>query len=132
MIENSTQTWEEGGVKVIIHKNTVMWLKMLDIQTRVGVKHMSDLTIKEIEDIYNKKMKSLTKQEIQGYKTWASDGFFCILSNLALKIIMHCGRSKAFKFRFKLRFKQQDIITTKEQSIITKLMTGFAKEEISP
>ena len=28
---------------------------MRDIQDKLGVKNMSDLTIKEIEDIYNKK-----------------------------------------------------------------------------
>ena len=61
---------------------------MHDIKTGLGAKDMSDLSMKEIDGIYIYK-KNLTKQEIQRYKTWASDGFVYFLSNLALKIIIH-------------------------------------------
>ena len=45
---------------------------------------------------------------------------------------MHCRVStpKAIEFRSKLGFKQHDIIMTKEQSILTKIMKVFAKEKI--
>ena len=44
---------------------------------------------------------------------------------------MHCRVStpKAIEFRSKLGFKQHDIIMTKEQSILTKIMKVFAKEK---
>ena len=46
-----------------------IWIKMQDIQTNLDAKNMSDLTIKEIEGIYNIKRKNLTRQEKGKYKT---------------------------------------------------------------
>ena len=44
---------------------------------------------------------------------------------------MHCRVStpKTIKFRSKQERKQHDIITTKEQSILTKIMKVFAKKK---
>ena len=91
---------------------------------------MSDLAIKEIEDIYNKKRNSITRQEKEKYKAWADDGFVYILSDLALKIIMDCRTPIVVEFRFKLGLSQDNIIMTKEQSVLTKIMKVFSKEEI--
>ena len=55
MVNITVETWKEAGVKVIMHKNVIKWLKMCDIQTGLGVKNMSDLEIKEIERIFGKK-----------------------------------------------------------------------------
>ena len=71
---------------------------MRDIQDKLGVKNMSDLTIKEIEDIYNKK-KDISKQEKEKCKARADDGFVYILSDLALKVIMDCRTTKPIQFR---------------------------------
>ena len=95
---------------------------------------MSDLTIREIKGIYNKKMKNLTKQEIQRYKTWANDEFVYILEELALKIIkVYKGlKEKTFNFRSKLGFKEYDIIMTKEKLVATEIIKSFSNEEVSP
>ena len=55
-----------------------------------------------------------------------------ILSDLALKIIKGYKGSeeKVFNFRSKLGFKQHDIIMNKEQSVTTKIIKLFGKEEI--
>ena len=45
-----------------------IWLKMCDIQTKLGVKSMSDLSIKEIEGIYNKKGKILQQKKNKNTK----------------------------------------------------------------
>ena len=48
---------------------------MHEIQVKLGVKNMSNLAIKEIEGIYNKKLNNITTQEKEKYKAWFEDGF---------------------------------------------------------
>ena len=38
---------------------------------------------------------------------------------------MDCRKTSAQKFRTRLGFKQYDIILTKEQSVLTKIMSSF-------
>ena len=134
MVKISAQTWKKSGIGMIIIKNEEnkleIWLKMIDIQIKLGVKNMSDLSIKEIEVIYNKKMKNTTTKEKQKYEAKATDGFVYILSDLALKIIMDCRSSTAIEFRSKLGFNQHDITLAKEQSVLRSIMDAFEGENI--
>ena len=41
---------------------------------------------------------------------------------LAIKLIMDCRTTSAHKFRARLGFKEDDVILTKEQSVLTKIM----------
>ena len=97
---------------------------MHDIQVELSVKKLSDLTIKEIEDIYNKKRNIITTQEKEKYKAWANDGFEYILSDLALKVIMDCRAPT------ELGFNRYDITLTKEQSVLRSLMDAFERENM--
>ena len=60
---------EKCGIKLMIIRNEKnkleIWLKIHDIQDKLGVKNMSDLVIKEIEGIYNEKRNNITTQEKQ-------------------------------------------------------------------
>ena len=103
---------------------------MHDTQVELGVKNMSDLKIKEIEGIYNKKRNNITTQEKEKYKARADDGFVYILSDLALKIIMDCRALTATEFRSKLGHNQYNITLTKEQSVLRSLMEEFEGENI--
>ena len=49
---------------------------------------------------------------------------------LAVKVIMDCRTTLAHKFRTWLGFKQYDVILTKEQSVVTKIMISFEGEII--
>ena len=66
MVEVSAKTWDKNGIHMKIIKNEEskleIWLRMQDMQINLGVKNMSDLTIKEVESIYNRKRKNLTRQ----------------------------------------------------------------------
>ena len=68
MVNTSVETWEEAGVKVVVYKNVIKWLKMCGIQSGLGVKNMSDLALKEIEGIYGKKGKNLKKTKLKNIK----------------------------------------------------------------
>ena len=66
MVDISVDTYAENCVhtmKVIKRDNkSTLWIKMRDIQDKLGVKNMSDLTIKAIKGIY--KTKNLTESQI--------------------------------------------------------------------
>ena len=109
MVEIRAETWKKCGIETAIFNNLTknkkeLWLKTHDILVELGVKNMSDLAIKEIEGIYNKKRSNITTQEKEKYKVWFEDGFLYILSNPGLKIIMDCRASTAIEFRSKLGF----------------------------
>ena len=75
MFKISVETYDESCVHVTaVHKKdnkTVLWIKIHDIQVKLVVKNMSDLTIKVIKGIYN--TKSLTKEQIRKYKRYGNN-----------------------------------------------------------
>ena len=49
---------------------------------------------------------------------------------LANKVIMNCKTTLSHKFRARLGFKQCDVILTKEQSVLTKIMSSFEGDDM--
>ena len=49
---------------------------------------------------------------------------------MSIKVIMDCRTTSAHKFRTRLGFKQYDVIITKEQSVLTKIMSSFEGENM--
>ena len=104
---------------------------MHHIQDKLGVKSMSDLTIKEIKGIYE--TKTPTKEKIRRYKKYIKEYSFdltdiYIHEELAL-LIIDCWTPRAIEFIIKLGFNQLTLIMTKEKSVLTKIMKVFASEK---
>ena len=70
MFRISAETSKNNSINTIIVNNEenkpVIWLKMHDMQDEVGVKNMSDLTIKEIKGIFNS--RNSTKNKLKNIK----------------------------------------------------------------
>ena len=49
---------------------------------------------------------------------------------LAIKVIMDCKTTLGHKFRARLGFKQYYVILTKEQSVLTKIISSFEGENM--
>ena len=49
---------------------------------------------------------------------------------LAIKVIMDCRKTSAYKRRKKLEVKQYDINLTKEKSVLTKIMSSFEVKNV--
>ena len=49
---------------------------------------------------------------------------------LATKVIMDCRTTLAHRFRTRLGFKQYDVILTKQQSVLTKIVNSFEGENM--
>ena len=63
---------------------------MHDIQVKLDLKSMSDLTIKTMQDIYD--TKNSTEQKKEEYKRWADNGFVYIREDFSLKFIKNAGQ----------------------------------------
>ena len=58
--------YENAKVICLKNKNGDLWVIMKGVKNGLGVKNMSDLILKEIQGVYEK--KNLTKEEIKYYK----------------------------------------------------------------
>ena len=74
---------------------------------------------------YHRKHRYELAEEAQNY----ANRIF-IDEKLAIKVIMDCRTTMAHKFRTRLGFKQYDVIFTKEQSVLTKIMSSFEEENM--
>ena len=121
-------------INVIKNENkSALWIKMHNIKGKFCVKNMCYLTIKAAKGIYN--TKKLAKRQTKNDKSYGTEFIdnmsrIYIRENLALSIIMDFRTPTAIEFRSKLRFKQHDLITTKEQSVLTRIMKEFSREKI--
>ena len=105
------------------YNKSVLWIKIHDIRDKLGVKIMSDLTIKETKGKYN--TESLIEKQFNTYKKHGpklinGKNFMYIHEGIALQIIIHCRIPTAIGFRSKLGLKQHDLIMTKEQSLLKR------------
>ena len=63
----SAEGYKNANVHCLkIRKTGEIWVSMKDVGSGMGVKNISDLFLKEIYEIYEK--KELTKEEIKNYK----------------------------------------------------------------
>ena len=105
----STKGYQNANVHCLrIRKTDKIWVGMKDVGAGLGVKSISDLVLKEIYDIYEK--RKLTKEETKRYKMTERDIFkkYDNLSELNIKsnknvfvknivmtnIIKHCRSEK--------------------------------------
>ena len=118
----------------VIKKNNkpVIWLKIHNIQDKLDFKNMSDLTIKAIKGIYN--TETPTKGQTRKYRRYRKDFILDLIGiyiheDVTLSIILDCRTPTVTGFRNKLGYNQHDLIMTKEQSVLTKIMKYFAAKK---
>ena len=126
-----------------LRNRELFWVKVIDIQNGRGIKNISDLVRKEIHDIFE--TKNPTKEQIKKYKRTEkelnpecnSNSKFA-RSNLTEKIMKNCrgvkkcknGINRVENFRILLGFRENDIMLTKEQSILKSVMDTFEGENM--
>ena len=122
MIKISKKTWGKNGVDVIVF-NGKKWLNKINIKYQLKGSTLAAVTLQ-----YSSELRK-QRQELQNCGNYQP----CRISlkeSLAMQIIMDCRTTPAVNFRTKLGFSQHNPITTQEQSILSKIATLFAAEEI--
>ena len=93
------------------------------IETQLGHANLPAITLQ-----YSSELRK-QKQELQNYGK-NQPRRRLLKENFAKQIIMDCRTTSAVNFITRLGFKQHDPIMTQEQSILSKIVTVFAVEEI--
>ena len=122
MVKITKETWERNGVEVIVF-NGKKWLNETNTKDQLKYSNLAALTL-QYPPKYRKQ-----RQDLQNYGNYQPCRIF-LKEILAMQIIMYCKSTTVVNFRTKLGFRQHDPIMTQEQSILTKIMTVFAAEEI--
>ena len=122
MVKITKEKWEESDVEVTVF-NRKKWLNETNIK---GQLKRSNLTVVTLQ--YPLKYRK-QRQELQNCGNHQPCRIF-LKESLAVRIIMDYRTTPALNFRTKLGFSQHDPIMTQEQSILSKIVTLFAAEEI--
>ena len=100
-----------------------MWLNGKHIEEGLDHKNVREITIRYLSGHRKQRHKLVEEPKKQVNR-------ISIQAKLAIKVIMDCRKTSAHKFRRRLRFKQYDVILTKEQSVLAKIMSSFEANTI--
>ena len=123
MVEITKETWEENCVEVIVF-NGKNWLNETNTKDQLKHSNLAAVTLQ-----YPLKYRK-QRQELQNCGNCQPCRIFLKESLATMQIIMDCRTTPAVTFRTKLGLSQLDPIITQEQSILSKIVTIFAAEEI--
>ena len=118
MVDISRKTYERNGLETIVDSNGVLWLNEEHIGE--GLDHKK---LQEIITNYHSDKRKHRYELVEEPKKQVNRIF--INGKLAIKLIMDFTTTSANKFRTRLGFKQYDVLLTKEQSVLTKIMSSF-------
>ena len=132
MFKISVVTYAKNCVHNIINTEKKLWLRNKDIGEKLGVESICDLIGKDIKDKFE--TVNPTKQQIREYKRHGSElfddeKFMYTHEDIIMPLIMNCRVStpKAIELRSELEFRQDDIVLSKEQPVITIIKKIISK-----
>ena len=111
--------WQDNGVETIEYKN-YLWLNERNLGKSANYNEIRKLSIK-----YDNKCIKQRKEFIKNCKKQCCRKF--IREDLAVYLLLHINRVPSIiKFRSKLGFKNNELVLSKECSIIIKLINAFS------
>ena len=122
MVDISRNTYERNGIETIIDNDRILWLNEKHIKEGLDHKHLREITRK-----YNSNHRKHRYELIEEPKKKVQQ------NSCRWKIrnqSMDSRTMSAHEFRTRLRFKQCDVILTKEPSLLTKIMSSFVAENL--
>ena len=122
IVEIARETWEQNGVEVIVPRGK-SWLNGKHIETQLDHANLPAITLQYFLELRKQ------RQELQNCGKNQPRRKF-LKENFTKQIIMDCRTTSAVNFRTRLVLNQHNPIMTLEQSILSKIVTVFAIEEI--
>ena len=110
--------FERNGVETIVHDDGILLLN--EKHKEEGLHHK---TLRKVTTKYNSNHRKHRYEIVDEPKKQFNRIF--IDKKLAIKLIMDCRITSHYKFRTRLGFNQYDVILTKEQSVLTRIMSLF-------
>ena len=123
MVDIRRKTYERNGRETIIDNDVILWLNEKHMEQGLYHKNFLEITTK-----YNLNHKKHRYELVEAPKKQVNRSF--INEKLAIKVIMDCRTTSAHEFRTRLGFEQYNVILTKEQSVLSKILSSFEGENI--
>ena len=120
MLDISRKTSERNSIE-IVDNDGILWWNEKHIEEELGHQKFQEITTKYHSD-HRKHRYELVTEPKKEYSMIFID------EKLAIKVIMDCRTTSAYKFRTRLGFKWYNIILIKEQSVLTEIMSLFEGE----
>ena len=112
-----------NNIEVIVHGIGTSWLNEKYIEEKLGHKNLPVITNK-YESVYKKHRYELVdKPKQQPNKRF-------LRSDLALKVIMDCRTDESCNLKRNLGFRLNDVINTKEQTVLKSIEDAFEGEDM--
>ena len=116
--------WNKRRSKKSWNLCKIHYIKMVDISSKTyEYKNLRKITTK-----YYSNQRKYRYELVQEQKKQCNRIF--IDEKLAVKVILDCTATSFHKLRTRLGFKQHNAILTKEQSVLTKIISLFEGENI--
>ena len=122
MVNIAKERYENNAIEVITDEFGELLLNERHVQEQLGHKNLPALTNK-----YHEKHKK-HRSELNGSTKQPNRRF--IHNDLALKVIMDCRTDESCNFKINLEFKLQDVINTKEQTVMNSIKDAFEGENV--
>ena len=123
MVDISREMLERNGIGKIVDNDEVLWLNEKLLEEGLDYKNLREITIKYHSDHRKHRYELVEEPKKKVNRTFIDE-------KLAIKVITYCRITSAHKFRTRLGFKQYDVILTKEQPVLTKIMSSFEGENM--
>ena len=120
MLDISRKTSERNSIE-IVDNDGILWWNEKHIEEELDHQKFQEITTKYHSD-HRKHRYELVTEPKKEYSMIFID------EKLAIKVIMDCRTTSAYKFRTRLGFKWYNVILIKEQSVLTEIMSLFEGE----
>ena len=117
MVDIRWKTYERSCIETTVHNDGILWLNKKTYRRKIRSENCA----------INCNKISFRSKKTNIWTSRQTNRIF-IKEKLSIKVVMDCRRTLAHKFR--RRFKQYYFILTKDQSVLTKTMSSFKKENI--
>ena len=123
MADISRKTYERNVTETVVDNYGILWLNEKNIEEGLDYKKLREITKR-----YNSNHRKHKYELVEEPKKQVNRIF--IDQNLTIKVILDCRTTSAQKFKTRLGFKQYDVILTKEESVLTKIISSFKGENL--
>ena len=123
MVDISKKTHENDDIEVIVDGIGTLWLNEKHVEEKLGHKNLPVITSK-----YDPVHKKYTYELVDKPKKQPSRRF--LRSDLALKIIMDCSTDESCNPKRNLRFRLNNVINTKKQTVLESIKNAFEGEDM--
>ena len=127
MVDISRKRYGRNGIETIIDNDGILWLNDKHLEEGLDHKNLLEISAKCHSD--HSVIQMSHRHELDNKSENQYNRNFIDIK-LDTRVIMDCRTTSAHKFRTRLGFKQYDIILTKEQSVLTKIMSPFKEENM--